>query len=81
MNETFLIDVPFQGDVIEFEGSLHLTGYLHKIEIDVYGTPVFFEPDEERNYRALVQLEQVNRDNLSIPLLQAIALQLDSLLG
>jgi hypothetical protein len=80
MDETFTLDVSFRGEDLEFEGKLLVTGYQHKIEMDVNGTPVFFEPDEERNYRALVGPEQIDGRHLSVELLQAIARRLESLL-
>ena len=82
MEEPFFIDVNYQGEELEFEGQLHLSGYQHKIEINVNDIPVFFEPDEERNYRALVSMEQMSHSKLLTPgLLQAIAHRLDSLLN
>lgn len=82
MDDSFIIDVPYQGEQLEFEGRLIQSGYLHKIEINVNGIPVFFEPDEERNYRALVNIEQMNNHKLLSPgLIQAIANRLDSLLN
>ena len=81
MEDPFIIDVDYQGEELEFEGQLHISGYLHKIEIIVNDISVFFEPDEERNYRALVSMEQIsNHKVLSVGLLQAIAHRLDSLL-
>ena len=29
-------------------------GYSYKFEVDVNGTMIFFEPDEERNFRAMI---------------------------
>ena len=81
MEEPFFIDVNYQGEELEFEGQLHLSGYQHKIEINVNDIAVFFEPDEERNYRALISMEQMNNNKKLKPeLLRAIAERLDSLL-
>lgn len=80
MDNTFELDVDFNGETYEFEGNLIISGYLHKIELDVQGTKVYFEPDEERNYRALMSMEDLNKSELSIGLLKAIANRLDSLL-
>ncbi|MDQ6481123.1 hypothetical protein [Dyadobacter sp. LHD-138] len=80
MDESFFIDVEYLGEELEFEGRLIVSGYLHKIEMDVEGIKVFFEPDEERNYRALVSLEEVREARLDAGLLQAIAARLESLL-
>ncbi|MCF0056289.1 hypothetical protein [Dyadobacter sp. CY356] len=80
MEDIFEIDVEFKGEIREFEGRLVLTGYEHKIEIFIEDISVFFEPDEERNYRAIVGLDQIGHKNLSPGLLQAIAQRLESLL-
>jgi len=82
MEEPFILDVNYLGEELEFEGQLRLSGYLHKIEINVHDIPVFFEPDEERNYRALVDMEQMKNNKLLNPgLLEAIANRLNSLLN
>ena len=82
MEEPFLLDVNYLGETLDFEGQLHLSGYQHKIEIIVNDISVFFEPDEERNYRALVSMEQMaDNKHLNPGLLRAIAQRLDSLLN
>ena len=82
MEEPFLLDVNYLGEQLDFEGQLHITGYQHKIEINVNDVAVFFEPDEERNYRALISMEQMaGHKHLNPGLLKAIAKRLDSLLN
>ncbi|WP_407430440.1 hypothetical protein [Arcticibacter sp.] len=82
MNEAFLIPVFYMGEELEYEGRLRIMGYLHKIEINIDGVSVLFEPDEERNYRALVSYEQMDQSKrLSAGLLEAIATQLNALLS
>jgi hypothetical protein len=82
MDEPFLIPVSYMGKELEYEGRLRIMGYLHKIEINIDGIPVMFEPDEERNYRALVNHEQIDKSkHLSAGLLETIATQLNSLLS
>lgn len=81
MDDYFMIPVSFQGREIEFETRLLLQGYIHRLEVIVDDIPVLFEPDEERNYRALISIEQLNGKgkNLNKGLLQAIAEVLKSL--
>jgi hypothetical protein len=58
------------------------TGYTHKIKVTVENIPIFFEPDEERNYRAMV--DHTDRDkagHLDKELLQAISETLHGLFG
>ncbi|MCF2447666.1 hypothetical protein L0657_27170 [Dyadobacter sp. CY345] len=81
MDNTFELDVNFNGQTFEFQGELIVSGYLHKIQLDVNGTIVSFEPDEERNYRALMSIEDLKENDIPVDLLRAIALRLDSLLG
>jgi len=46
--------VDLEGKEYSFEARLCETGYIHKIEVLINGLEVVFEPDEERNYRALL---------------------------
>lgn len=80
MEESFFLDVDYKGETMEFEGWLLVTGYQHKIEMDLFGTKVLFEPDEERNYRAVVGVDDLNNRKLDRYLFQAVAERLESLL-
>ena len=62
-------------DEKEYEGHLMTTGYGFKILLFVDDIPVTFEPDEERNFRALVPPEE--RDNIDTTLLKKIAEELE----
>ncbi|NTS41400.1 hypothetical protein HRG84_10835 [Flavisolibacter sp. BT320] len=72
MEDSFAFPVQYKGEEILFPASLQQTGYTHRFEVDVYGTPVYFEPDEERSYRAIVDPEKTDKA-VPIDLLQAIA--------
>jgi len=51
-----------------------MIGYTHKIQVEVNGQLVKFEPDEEQNYRAVLDAAQLEKSNkLDIPILKAIA--------
>jgi len=82
MDDVFSLPVNYLGEEHEFEARLHLSGYTHKIEVTIEDIAVLFEPDEERKYRAVVSPEQLKdkANTLSIGLLQAISMQLESLL-
>ena len=54
MNETFDLPVHYKGEIIYFNSQLIQLGYMHKFRVDVYGQYVYFEPDEERSYRAVL---------------------------
>lgn len=80
MTDSFDLPVTFNKEELSFTGHLLNYGYSYKIELDVYGTQVFFEPDEERNFRALIAPEEINTNNkLSVGLLEAIARALETL--
>ncbi|MXV52073.1 hypothetical protein GS399_13925 [Pedobacter sp. HMF7647] len=83
MNEEFLLPVSFGGREYEFKARLLSYGYVYRFEVFVEGLKVFFEPDEERTYRALVSPEDLhtNRDRVSVELLQAVAACLEGLQG
>jgi hypothetical protein len=76
MDEGFELPVLYKGEEIFLPGKLHKFGYSYKIEVEIEGMPVFFEPDEERNWRVLAELEWHNRKT-DQELLQAVILSLD----
>ena len=72
MEEIFTIDVPYKNTQKSFTGQLVLQGYSHKIKILVEKTELFFEPDEEGNYRLIKmpwqeqnELEKIDRELIS----------------
>lgn len=78
MDEPFLINVIYQNVAHEFQTHIRWMGYTHKIEVDVFGALVHFEPDEERNYRAVL-LDPTAESSKEIKpgLLQTIATYLE----
>jgi hypothetical protein len=81
MEEEFEIPVIYDNKQYHFKARLlQLGSYTHKIQVNVNGTEVLFEPDEERNYRAYIDptnkeaLEQANDY-----LLKEIALAIESI--
>ena len=58
MVENFTIAFEHNGKPQSFSGELKQLGYTHKLYIDVNGIEVIFEPDEERNYRAVIATDQ-----------------------
>ncbi|MEI6948905.1 hypothetical protein V9K67_17085 [Paraflavisolibacter sp. H34] len=73
MNETVEIPVTYKGEELVFEARLVPTGYTVQIEVDVYGDKVRFEADEEQNYRAILDPEQIGHKKIDVELLRAIA--------
>jgi hypothetical protein len=71
--ESFILPVEYQHKTIEFPALLRIFAHTHKIEIQVGETAIVFEPDEERNYRAVVNPEEVHLRQIDTSLLKAIA--------
>jgi hypothetical protein len=79
MSETFDLPVHYKDRDLLFPARLLQTGYTHKFEVDVYGTEVLFEPDEEKSYRAIVDADGMT-DNLNVDILAAIAQAIEDVL-
>jgi hypothetical protein len=81
MEEQFELPVIFKSEELHFPASLLNYGYSYKIEVDIEGTKVLFEPDEERNWRALIAPEEINANKkISVDLLKAIATSIEDIL-
>ena len=73
MLDLFEIPVEYNGKELLFPAELLPMGFTHKIKVTVDGTEILFEPDEERNYRAMItDLEKFNQSNIDKLLLQEI---------
>lgn len=82
MSEPIFITVPYGNAEKQFEIQLEVTGYTHRIKVMVNDVAVYFEPDEEKQYRAVVLYEHVDAGKKLDPgLLQAIAETLSSVLS
>lgn len=78
MDDLFELPVIYKGKEESFPAQLQQVGYTHRFVVDVYGEEVFFEPDEERNYRAVVDPEKLQA-SVPIDLLKAIAESIEAL--
>lgn len=79
MDEAFELPVSYRGEEQLFPARLQQTGYTHRIIVEVGGQEVAFEPDEESNYRALIDPEKMDKA-VPIELLQAIAATIEAVL-
>jgi hypothetical protein len=80
MEDEFDLPVLFRGEEKSFKARLLLYGYSYKIQVIVEGQTILFEPDEERNWRALIDTEDTEKHKpVNVELLQSIAGSLDSL--
>ena len=81
MEDSFSIDVDFKGKEYSFEARLATVGYTHKFYIVINGVEVTFEPDEERNYRAILNSSDQNSiKEVDIELIKAVGEKIQSIL-
>ena len=74
MDEPFILTLPYKGKNLELDAQLEMTGYTHRFRVIVYETEVFFEKDDEGEYRAFVStIDDKPIPHLDRDLLQAIA--------
>lgn len=74
MDDNFVIPVEVEGKEMEFPATLRTFGYTVKVEVDVDGIMVSFEPDEERNWRAVLGFDDaVAGKSVKVETLEAIA--------
>ena len=80
MEEEFEIPVVYKNKQLFFKAKrLVLGSYTQKLQVDVYDTEVFFEVDEERNYRAYIDpTNSAANNNVDKDLLQQIAETIES---
>ena len=82
MADLFEIQVDYKGKEIFFPAELLPMGYTHKIKVTVEEIEILFEPDEERNYRAVMgDADQDKTGQLNKDILQAISETLHKLFG
>ena len=79
MYEPFDLPVIYKGEELLFPAHLKQLGFTHCLVVDMYGQEVLFEPDEEQNYRAIVEQEKLSKP-ISVELLHAIAEAIERLL-
>ena len=81
MNETFDLPVTYKNQELLFPARLRHLGYTHVFIVDVEGSEILFEPDEEQHYRAMIDPERTEGNNrVDVELLQTIAATIESIL-
>lgn len=73
MDEQFTLTIGYNGKNYELQSRLALIGYTHKFLVTIEGVEIAFEPDEERNYRAIVDQNILQNRNIDKGLLEAIS--------
>ncbi len=80
MEEPFDLPVEYKGKEYIFKAKLVVYGYSHKFHVDVNGEEIIFEPDEERNYRAVLNYSDTdNRKNIDADLCKEITKVIEGL--
>ena len=54
MDDDLEVPVTYKNQELIFYAKFIQFGYSYKFEVDVIGVIIFFEPDEERNFRAII---------------------------
>ena len=81
MDDAFEIPVEWKGEELLFPSKLLVTGYMIRIEVDVNGTGVLYERDEEGSWRALMSQEDLEMHKwIDVRLVKAIAESIDNIL-
>lgn len=82
MFDLFELPVQYKGKEMLFPAELLPMGFTHKIKVNIEGTDILFEPDEERNYRAVITQPDLDKmPSFNKELLQLICQTLDELFG
>ena len=74
MDDDLEVPVSYKNQELIFYAKFFQFGYSYKFEVDVNGVLIFFEPDEERNFRAMVDPANDHGNyNIDKELIQLIA--------
>lgn len=78
MVDSFILELVYNNEAKVFDAEFHkLSRFTHRMMVNIDGAQIFFEPDEERNYRAVL-----SENSSSIPdadLVKAVADKLHEL--
>jgi hypothetical protein len=81
MQENFDLPVNYKGQELFFSARLQQSRYSYRFAVEVYGHEFFYERDDEGNYRALLDPEQMEGNKkIDVELLQAIAEAIEAIL-
>ena len=73
MDEEFELPIEFKGQEHIFKSTLLVYGYTHKFQVNVNGRNILFEPDEEKNYRAVLNYGESDTNKIDVELIKEIA--------
>jgi hypothetical protein len=82
MTQDFDLPVSYRGKELLFPAALQASRFSHQFLVDVYGLKILFEPDEERNYRAMLDPELLDKNRkIDVELLKAIAQAIETIVN
>ncbi|RYY46957.1 MAG: hypothetical protein EOO06_13350 [Chitinophagaceae bacterium] len=58
LDNSFEITFHYKGKPHSVEAVFITTAFSYRIDVDLFGSTVSYEPDEERNFRAVLQQEE-----------------------
>lgn len=79
MGESFELPVMYKDKEILLPAQLVQYGYNYKIEVEVNEISLFFERDEERNWRAITDTETAQNKTIDKNMIAAIGASLEQL--
>jgi hypothetical protein len=83
LTDEFDLIINYGGERKHFPANLLLQGYTHKFKVIIDAKEVFFEPDEEGSYRAVIMQGQDEKvlSKIDKNLLRAIQEKIESILA
>ena len=79
MSELIEIPIIYKGEEIIMQAELLQRGYIHAFQVIVNDAQVIFEPDEERNYRVIIDETKYDKNKMDFEIVKAIVETLESL--
>ena len=79
MDELIQIPIIYKGQEMVIRAELLQRGYIHGFQIMINEIAVLFEPDEERNYRVIIDETKYNRNKIDVELIKIIVETLENL--
>jgi len=72
MDESFELPVTYGGKDLVLPARLMKRGYVYRIELELNGTPVYFERDEDQSWRALIDPDTASGQKVDANLVRAV---------
>jgi hypothetical protein len=79
MAELIEIPITYKGQEILMQAELLNRGYIHGFQIMINEIRVLFEPDEERNYRVIVDETKYSSNKVDLEMIKIIVETLENL--